>query len=258
MQRYITLKNAYSNNSTHIMKSLFFIFCMLVWFNAQADSKPVTTVTPLILTDKNTKGYELRGQANTLIELVKSKKLDEAQQLAMQLRQSYEEQFNKNIKQYSFQSENEYTEFKKSSTEEFEWIDWGYKECLQMLAFIQSEKRNYQTAIEYLTKIEQIAPISSSALIETGYVLNQLHHYNDALAIYLKALDLSMQYSTQRPYKASIFRGIGFSFIELNELDEAEKAYQDALALEPTNQVALKELTYIQSLREANKAKKTP
>jgi tetratricopeptide (TPR) repeat protein len=240
------------------MKSLILIFSMLVWVYSHAETQTETTVIPLKLTDKNTKGSELRGQAGALFELVKAKKFVEAEQLATQLRHAYEVQFNKHLKQYTFQSENEYAEFKRTSSDQFEWIDWGYKECLQMLAFIKSEKRDFHGAIENLREIEQLAPTSATSLIESGYILNKLGMYNEALSTYLDALELSTKYATQQPFQAASLRGIGHSFTELNQLNEAETAYQDSLKLDPRNPVALKELKYIQSLRDSNKAKQAP
>lgn len=243
--------------SSIYMKSLLLIFSMLVWAYSHAATQTETTVFPLELTNKNTKGFELRGQAAALIELVKNKRFVEAEQLATQLRQAYEVQFNKKLKQYTFQSETEYADFKRTSSDQFEWIDWGYKECLQMLAYINSEKRDFHKAIENLKQIEQFAPISAGTLIESGYILNQLGRYNEALSSYLNALEISNIYVSQQPFQAASLRGIGYSFTELHQLNEAEKAYQDSLKLDPNNPVALKELKYIQGLRDS-KAKQTP
>ena len=46
-------------------------------------------------------------------------------------------------------------------------------------------------------------------------------------------------------------RGLGFSLIELKQLDEAEKAFQESLQIEPENKLAQNELAYIQQLRSA-------
>ena len=53
--------------------------------------------------------------------------------------------------------------------------------------------------------------------------------------------------------KPLILRGIGFSLTELGDLDGAQRAYEDSLKLEPSSELAKKELRYIQQLRAKRK-----
>jgi Flp pilus assembly protein TadD len=59
----------------------------------------------------------------------------------------------------------------------------------------------------------------------------------------------SVQYLSQRPYRAIALRGMSFSHIELNRLDKAERAFKQSLEIDPMNAVALNELAYIKNLR---------
>lgn len=233
------------------MKLLFFIISTLACTYSYAGSNTESSFTSIEITADCAKGSQLRDQANTLIETVKAKHFVDAEKLAEQLRKSYEAEFDPQLKQYTFQSKEEYDEFRAVSSEKFEWIDWGYKESLQMQAFIKSEKRDFLGALEILRKIEKLAPLSAGVLTETGYALNQLGRFDEALSIYKKAHDLSIRYATQRSFKASALRGMSFALIDLRRLDEAEQALKKSLELEPTSHVALNELKYIQSLRSS-------
>ena len=232
-----------------MMKILLFVIATLTCAYSYAATEYLSVATPVAITADNAKGSHLSGQSIMLVAMVKSKRFSEAEEFAKQLRKSYEVGFNNKLKHYSFQSKAEYDEFKRTSSEQFEWIDWGYKECLQMQAFIKSEKKDFLGSLEILFEIEKLAPVSAQTLAEIGYVLNQLGKFNEALSLYQKAHDLSIKYTSQRPFQASALRGMGFSLIELERLDEAERVFKESLELEPMSRVASNELKYIQSLR---------
>lgn len=195
------------------------------------------------------KGAELHERVNDLATLVRAKKLAEAQQLAAELRKQFEADFDPTLRQYTFQSKQEYLDFKSSSQDPFEWIDWGYQQCLQIQAFIASERRDFTLALSLLTAIEGVAPVSANAANERGYILNQLGRPDDAIVAYRRALLLATRYPSQQPFHATALRGIGFALIELNRLDEAESTFNESLRVDPGNRLALNELAYIRQLR---------
>lgn len=224
------------------------ILCLLLpTAHGQKISETVTTTLQGYA--DNAKGAHLREQVNDLAALVRAKKLPEANRVATDLQRKFELSFNTKMHQYTFQSKEEYLEFKNSSPQSFEWIDWGYKECLQIQAFIASERRDFPAALSILATIEAIAPVSAGTATERGYILNQIGRPEDALAAYKRALSLSTRYRSQRPLQATALRGIGFALIELQRLDEAERTFHDSLKIEPNNKVALGELAYIRDLR---------
>jgi tetratricopeptide (TPR) repeat protein len=49
--------------------------------------------------------------------------------------------------------------------------------------------------------------------------------------------------------RARLYRSRGFDLVELGQLDDGEKSYQESLKLDPQNQIALQELNYIARLR---------
>jgi tetratricopeptide (TPR) repeat protein len=82
-----------------------------------------------------------------------------------------------------------------------------------------------------------------------GYVFNGLGKFEEALVVYQSAEAFSVKKPSQRPYRAIALRGMGFSLIELNRLDEAEQAFKQSLEIDPMNALALNELAYIKNLR---------
>jgi tetratricopeptide (TPR) repeat protein len=225
------------------------VFCLLLPA-ARGQSVGKTISTQLQIHADGAKGAHLTEQVNDLVLLVLAKKLLEADRVATDLRKKFELSFDTKVQQYTFQSNEEYLEFKNTSPHAFEWIDWGYKECLQMQAFIAAERRELPAALSLLASIEAIAPVSAGTAAERGYVLNQLGRPEEALTAYKRALSLSTRYHSQSQYQAAALRGIGFSLIELQRLDEAETTFQDSLKIEPNNEGAVNELAYIRSLRD--------
>lgn len=220
-----------------------------------AESRPQTAVIPISITGGNTKGLELRSQAYGLTEMLKTKNSKEVEKLAVQLRGAYEAQFDKTLRQYSFQTEQDYNDFKLAASENFEWIDWGYKTCLETLVFIKSEKRDFPAVIELLGEIQKLAPVSAESLIEQGYALNAMGKHEQAVGVYRKAYAVSARYPSQQPFQATALRGLGFSLIELRRLDEAEEAYRDSLKFDPASPVAANELKYLTGLRYSENAR---
>lgn len=233
-----------------ILLTLVFVF-IGGFGRVQAESEALTTVLPIDV--DAAKGADLRPRVDSIQSLIESRQLDEAEQQANELRKLYESQFDPALTQYTFQSASEYEEFRTSPVANFEWIDWGYKQCLQSLAFIAAERRDFPKALAILATLEIIAPISSETAVEIGFVLNQMGKPEQAIEEYGRARSLALRYPTQKPYLALAMRGIGFALIELERLDEAEQIFKESLAIDPGNRVAANELNYIRDLRGSRK-----
>jgi tetratricopeptide (TPR) repeat protein len=89
---------------------------------------------------------------------------------------------------------------------------------------------------------------------ERGAALFGLKRWADALQSYDAGLAIE---SSDTASRARLLRGRGFALTELNRLDEAEKAYRDSLVLEPGNERALNELSYIAGLRAGQRPTET-
>jgi tetratricopeptide (TPR) repeat protein len=236
------------------MKTILILVAFaLMCVSAHADETALSTYSISTTTQDVSdaaKGYQLHNQVNEIAVFIKDKRFSEAEKLANELRRTFESEFNTQQKQYTFQSNAEFIEFTITSNEKFERIDWGYMVCLQELAFIKSEKKDYLGSLELLKFIERVAPVSAISIAETGSVFNRLGKYDEALSAYQKALAISVKYASQRSHRAAALRGMGFALIELKRLDEADQVFEESLEIEPKNQLALTELVYIQGQRE--------
>lgn len=222
-----------------------------VCIGALADGGLETSTTNVGVYVTKAKGYELRSQIETLQALVRTKKFDEAASKASEICRNYETLFDKSLAQYSFQSTDEFNEFSKTSAVKFEWIDWGYKECLQMQAFVASEKKDFANALRLAKKVESVAPTSAAPAGEIGYIFNQVGRREDAMLAYQRSFDLTQKYKSQRPYAPVALRGLGVTLIDLGRLDEAEKTLKESLQIDPGNTIAVHELEYIRQRRAA-------
>ncbi|MEF9977498.1 MAG: hypothetical protein RR834_03235, partial [Thermomonas sp.] len=72
---------------------------------------------------------------------------------------------------------------------------------------------------------------------------------------YRSALTLSRKHEANKRAIALALRGIGYSHVELGDLDAAEQAYLESLEVEPGNALAQRELEYIREQRKKNAAK---
>lgn len=195
------------------------------------------------------KGRELADQVNAAWVLARTKKLAEAESAAASLQKQFEAAFDTRLRQYSFQTADDHQAFKATAQQPFEWIDWSYKECLQIRAYVAAERRDFPLALALLAAIEAVAPMSAGTLTERGYILNQQSKPEEAMAAYKRALELATRYPSQQRFQALSLRGLGFALIELKRLDEAEATFQESLKVDPNNRLALDELAYIRQLR---------
>lgn len=215
-----------------------------------ADIRGVTTSVELEAHPEPAKGVSLRPQSKKLTALLENKHWDEAERVAGQLRLAYEVLFNPQLAHYSFQDSADYEDFKKTANMPFEWVDWGYANCLQAQAFIRVEKQDYAGAVALLENLAKLAPYSANAREEMAAALNRLGRFEEALASYKTSYQLAERHGSQKPFRGIALRGMGFALIELNRLDEAEQAYRQDLEIEPMNKLALGELAYIERLRK--------
>lgn len=131
-----------------------------------------------------------------------------------------------------------------------EWIDHACPAAYKTAAFINIDDKDYTAGIAMLAKAIAMAPYWPEPLAEQGFALNQAGRSQDALVSYRRALKLVDTYPSARYLKAVVLRGIGYSLVELADLEGARAAYEQALEVEPGNGLALRELEYIRQ-REA-------
>lgn len=150
----------------------------------------------------------------------------------------------------------EYEAFVAASTsgKPVEWIDTACPSAYKMAAFLDIEAKDPHAALAMLDTASAIAPYWAEPHAERGYLLNQLGRQREGLASYERALDLVERYESNAYAKALVLRGLGYSLIELHDLDRAEAVYRQSLEIEPDNHLALSELDYIRQQRQGAQA----
>lgn len=110
----------------------------------------------------------------------------------------------------------------------------------------------YMQARGELIKALQLAPMNSQYTSELAYTWLKAKDWNKALGLYRNAADnaeLVPSPGNVRP-KCVALRGQGYALVELHRLDEATKAYQDCLKINPDDPKSKGELRYISRQRE--------
>lgn len=133
------------------------------------------------------------------------------------------------------------------------WVDMVCPASYKMLAFLFVNSRATDSALRYLDLAATIAPYWAEPYAERGYIMNQLGRFAEARIEYQKALDLATLHPSSSYVIPMALRGIGFSLIELGDLDAAKAAFERSLTIEPKNDLAIGELRYIESLRNRTK-----
>lgn len=126
-------------------------------------------------------------------------------------------------------------------------FDGSYSRAYYLLAYSYLELKDAKNADANLDRALVLEPDSPALLAEKG-TLNQMTGRPDAaVAFFQKAIDTKACKLDRELGKA--YRGLGVSLIDLEKLDEAEKALYTSLKYSPNNQTAIGELNYIDKLR---------
>lgn len=146
----------------------------------------------------------------------------------------------------------EYTDYVASAGggEPVDWVDMACPEAFHAVAFVAIERKDADAAFAALDKATRFAPYWVDPLTERGHLLNMTGKPAQGLATYQAALALVESHASNRPMHALVLRGIGYSQVELGDLDAAERAYRASLKIEPGNALAQKELEYIRQQRD--------
>lgn len=134
--------------------------------------------------------------------------------------------------------------------EPIDWVDMACPEAYDAQGFIAVERKDATTAFAALAKAIRLAPYWVDPLVERGHLLNTSGRPAEGLATYQAALALVERHPANRSRQAIVLRGIGYSQVELGDLDAAEQAYRQSLEIEPGNTTATNELDYIRRQRE--------
>ncbi len=117
------------------------------------------------------------------------------------------------------------------------WTYPSYSKAYFLLAYLAVERSAFDEALDAVNKGLELESDHPKMLCEKGFILLCLSRPEEALETYQRAP--TARVLTSVPVKAEALRGQGFSLIQLNRLDEAEKALKDSLVLEPNSDEAI-------------------
>ena len=102
----------------------------------------------------------------------------------------------------------------------------------------------------------KMSPYNATYIAELGHISQLSKQWEDALKIYEKALESAESFSPKISKTEEIImslHGIGYSYIELDRLDEAISIYKKCLKLNKKDARSHQELKYIKQLKESKK-----
>lgn len=114
------------------------------------------------------------------------------------------------------------------------------------------ELKELKLAEKSIRQALYLSPSNSKYLSELGHLLHIKRDWRGALNSYRLAEKSATLFSPQNLKQKELLtakRGIGFSYTELKELNNAESTYKEILEIDSKDRVAIKELKYIKGLR---------
>lgn len=137
-----------------------------------------------------------------------------------------------------------------------EWVDVACPSAYYHAGYLHVSAKSFAEAETMLDKAIAIGPYDADPYVEKGFALNQQGKLQEGIETYRKAIVLAERWPKQKLAKARALRGIGWAYVEMGDLDAAQKAYEESLVIEPGNDLAGRELEYIAKKR-AQPAKPT-
>jgi tetratricopeptide (TPR) repeat protein len=132
-------------------------------------------------------------------------------------------------------------------------------EVVFLKGFVLIDLNRRAEAEPYLRRVTELDPTNA-------HYLNEYAEWWKIERQWQKSYDLFAASAAMAPLQAEDVRatrharakrGMGFALIELDQLDEAERQFNESLVLEPGNGAALYELNYIKEVRARSAAKPT-
>jgi tetratricopeptide (TPR) repeat protein len=137
------------------------------------------------------------------------------------------------------------------------WRGPSYSKMWWQLAIVYSEEGQAENAIAAIESGLAIEPEHPRLWVEKGFLLNRLTQHQAALESYETAV--SIRDWAPNSLRARALRGLGSALIDLERLEDAQRAYLRSLELDPECELAKRELEYIaRALNERNDQKSLP
>jgi Flp pilus assembly protein TadD len=191
------------------------------------------------------------------VRLMQSKKSAEAIQIFDSVAAAYESKYkDKNTRFYSARSPAEtlfYTLDAANSNKGSATVvsgNWGYAYYLEGYALLDLGR--VADAKVQLQRAVTLSPQNSQFLSELGHIYQLEKDWQSALQIFQRAEGAATEFSPTNARNAELgraWRGLGFTYVELNRLDDAEAMYRKCLELDKNDAAAMRELRYVQDVK---------
>ncbi len=230
----------------------FFLFYSLISFHAYTADDTTTTTVKDIVVESAGIGSEFEEEVDEISKMVAAGELLTAKERVIKVLGKFEELLKENdIIYISVSSDAQYTDFITANPDKkIRRTSWELQKVLFLKAFIAVTENDLEAALATLDNLLKLAPYSSTALCEQGYINNRLNYYQESLKSYQKAAELAQKYPTEQHNLAIALRGAGFALLKLEKYDQAKQAYTASLKYDPDNQIALNGLANINNLTE--------
>ena len=132
-------------------------------------------------------------------------------------------------------------------------VDTTCSDALYFRGYSELDLGNIETAQSYIERAIEMSPNNSRYLSELGHIHQTNKKWKEALEVFITSEESAELYSPENVKVRELTRakrGVGFALTELNRIDEAEKKYEECLALNPNDKGAAQELVYLKKLRE--------
>lgn len=128
--------------------------------------------------------------------------------------------------------------------------DWC--EAMLVKGYALNELKRTAEAERVLEALVRHDPSNPQYLIEYAYTVRVNGQLERSLELYKEAEKLAPKFRDRESavhWRAAALRGQGYAYTELKRWDEAVKAYQRSFKYEPDNEIARRELQYIEQTR---------
>lgn len=134
--------------------------------------------------------------------------------------------------------------------------NWAY--AYYMKAYALLDLGRPAEAKVQLERALALSPRNAQFLSELGHVYQLEKNWPLSLETFERAASAAKEFSPKTARTAELgraWRGMGYAFVELNRLDDAEEIYRKCLDLDGTDAMAMRELVYVQNAKAKVKAK---
>ena len=128
------------------------------------------------------------------------------------------------------------------------WVPSAYPRAFFLLGYIAFERKDLASAAKWFEKAQTLEPKNARILSELGFTYGAMKRHSESLRCFSAIAEQGDKVPPE--FQALAFRGMGVQLIDLGQLDLARQCFFRSLKIEPDNQLAKKELLYIDHLEK--------